>query len=110
MMTSLTTAAVLTAALATGTVSLDPVGDWHTGSADVGGSATCTGGTGTVGLTVRDPGMGTVLATGSTLVACDGRPHSWAGTVFGPIPAPGSYRVIAALSGAAPVTRLVDLR
>lgn len=110
MLTSLTTAALLTAALATGSVSLDPVGDWSTGHADIGGSATCSGGTGTVGLTVRDPDSGAVLATGSTLVVCDSRPHSWAGTVFGPIPAPGSYRVTATLTGARSATGLVDLR
>jgi hypothetical protein len=110
MLTSLATA-VLAATLAAGSsVSLDPAGDWSTGRANVGGSATCSGGTGTVSLTVRDPGTGTVLATGSTLVACDGRAHSWAGTVFGPIPAPGSYPVTASLPGTQPATRLVDLR
>lgn len=115
-MTTTLLTAVLTAALAAGpVVTLDAVGDWHTGYADIGGSATCTGGAGALSATLTDPADPAAYATvhDPIRVVCDGRSHSWATSVFGNIGAPGGKTVrvqLTAPNGTATATRTVDVR
>jgi hypothetical protein len=61
-------------------VTLDGQAGLDAGQVQVGFTATCTGGSGTV--TVRLT-QGAVRGTGSTLAACDGQPHTGAVTVVG---------------------------
>jgi hypothetical protein len=112
-------AAMLTVAgpaQAASSISLDAAADWSNAGAtvDVSGTATCSGGTGTVVVQLR---QGSVLGHGTNPnVVCDGSPHSFAVTVTAPVGGLfqlGAVRATATLtapSGNASTSRTVQLQ
>lgn len=100
-------------ASAASSISLDAIADWSNAGAtvDVSGTATCTGGNGTVTVQLR---QGNVVGHGTNPnIVCDGASHAFSVTVAGGPFTLGSAKATASLtapSGNASTSRTVQLQ
>lgn len=99
-------------------VTIDPVGDWHPGAADISGTARCDnsglpgGDRGRLSVYVRDPATNLTRAYGTGFAVCDGVPHAWAVTAAGSTVQPGPVKVQVILNtqtGSTSATGMVTL-